>query len=956
MSSTLISILVSIVLALILLVSFFVGRKRGVGRSLLNGGLSIVLLITVFLLTPVITNAILGVSVNAGGTETTLGNFLIEYAKDALGDNATYVTSSESLQTFLTGVVAGVASVLVFIVLGLLSKLIAYIIYIIIEKFGFKSKKQEQEEGLVRNKLGGGLISIVKTFLFMLIIFLPFTSMTQFVEKSFFENYASESAESGEEASIEDTLDSLPSTAEISNNIPSGVKRAISGYNKSLLGLTGNLFGIGDVSFDYLSNIDVKGEKISIRQTAVQLLDFYDYIVDTYADYKEDKTDFFKNLDYTKFDKYKETFLNDGMFKGFVLNLVIDYVENYEDVFPADFVEDNRVLLEGIANKLAEEVKPTDYLLEDVSEIFDLVESAGKSGFLDDYLAMEEKTTKNIALLIADKYSSTFAGDVVTAVFSMNLVRDNFENVFDKIENSLGDGDVEVAIKKSKGSIQNWDQFIFDTKALVAKLGNLYNHVEVVGIEPDSLVDDLYLILKANPTSVGDVLMDIGNLLDGLDELEIMKDSNGNKILNDVLDAVGFGDLLKDVTAPEGKKVNYSYLMEKLTPAVKTIIEFDLYTEIKDGNYVDAICKIGDSIYQDSIISHEEGYVTKQTKLEDVFKTIYDLPRVKELTVDAFKDELSAFVDISYLDDATLRDGELRNLTNIIIQLSCNKITVETEQISFLRFLLKDGNDFEGLIDAIEEDKVDALLSPILLSKMTDTVRATIFDTIRDEIVSLTSDSTITLDATWDKINCQVSQIDEICKIFKNFLKVYKEDVTDIASVNKTNIGLLLDSLKENAYRGDLNSKIDAYGIFKDVFDKVVTKAETDYDISFTKAMNKTHNYEVQFTHLFSFVETLENDTSSFKTAIKNAMDGGEVTEDEVKAIFDSISSENYEAVIATLDKARANEISVGVGDVTVDGKGVSEAIDAYNFEESSKGLSTEQISTIRNKLKDVLN
>ena len=85
MSSTIISVFASIIVALVLLISFFVGRKRGVTRTLVNGGITIVGLVAAFFLTPVVTGALMGISVTIGGTTSTAGEVITQlFLKDMM--------------------------------------------------------------------------------------------------------------------------------------------------------------------------------------------------------------------------------------------------------------------------------------------------------------------------------------------------------------------------------------------------------------------------------------------------------------------------------------------------------------------------------------------------------------------------------------------------------------------------------------------------------------------------------------------------------------------------------------------------------------------------------------------------------------------------------------------------------------------------------------------------------
>ena len=953
MSSTLISIFISIAIVVVALISFFVGRKRGVQRTLLDMGLTFAMLILAFFLTPIITNAFMGIGVTVGSTTATIGTYLTEYLLTQK-DYAVYVENSTSLQTFINGILPAVASVLVFVLLCLVFKLVEYAIYKIIEKLAFKSKQEEEEEGLSRNKLGGGILSAVKTVFFMIIVFLPFTSLAGFVQQNFFSNYTEKPK--AEASALTDTLDNLPSTSEISNNIPSIAKKAISGYNGSVLGWVGGLFGLDDVCFDYLSNINVRGNNISIRGTAQDLLGFYDYVVDLYDEYKEEPEDFFQNLNYDKLDQYKKQLLNGGMFKGFVLNVVYDYSQAYDKVLPEKTVEQYGNILAEVKEYLGDEEKPNEVLLNDVYKLFDIVKAAGETGFLDDVNKLgEDASFEDVFILAIKDYPDTFVTTAVESVFKINVLRGTFPTVFEEVKNSLGEGDVENAIKKTSGQIEDWDQFITNTNDILTDVSKLYTSMEDAGIKMEEFFEDSLLILKANSTSIEPVFNTMGGILDKLNNYELMRNENKQKVLNDVLKALGFGDLLDGIVA-QGQTVTYTYAFNKFAPAMKYVLEYDLYNEIKAEDYVGAICKISEEMYKDSLKSHQAGEKTKQDKLEEIFHILYELPKFKEITIDTFEDNLSSFVDLNVLDKETTRSKELGYMTDILMQLAKNKTEVAGKEVSYLRFLLTDGNDFAGLIKDMDKSVVEPLLSPILKSNMTKKVCDTIFDTIAEtfgDAIGKTV-SIVYSNAVFTNDNPQVV---ETCRIFEKFIEVYNlGELSSVNDIGYTRLGQLLDLLKNNAYRNELFSN-RTEGIFRSAFNARVESAEDTYgEISFLKLMNKTNIYEIQFATLFSFVETMENvkdqstENSEFVTLLKELVkedvaDKGAVIEN----MLDCVTADNYDGVKEILDKA--NDLKIGIDttgetiNVGGEDKDVGEGIETYDFDSS---LSAEQTLNLR--------
>jgi len=948
MSSTLIAIIISIVVALLMLISFFVGRKRGVKRTLLEGGLTFIMLILAFFLTPPITTALMGIQTTINDEPATLGTAITKMLIKEK-DIGPFVENSNSVQSFLNGIIPAVASVIIFIVICFIFKLIAFIVYKIIEKFSFKTRKEEEELGKYRNKLGGGVLSAIKTLVFIVIIFLPFTSLSGFVEKNFFSNYTEKPVEA---SSITDTLDKLPSTSEISNQIPSDAKKAIAGFNNSIVGLTGGVFGFDDICFDYLSNIDVRGNNVSIRQTAEDLLEFYDYSLDLYEDYKKEPKDFFKQLDYDKLDNYKKELLESGMFKGFILNVVYDYSQNYDKLLDKEMAEDYESILKDVKKLLSSSEKPTEVLLSDIYKVFDVVKVAGQTGLLDDINAMgENASAEDILLLIVDDYSDTAVTASVNAVFNINMVRASFKSIISEVQSKLGDGDLENALKEASGKISNWDLFIYDMNDILTDVGDLYDKMKDAGVVIPDFIDDPYLILKANPAKVEPIVNSVGIILDKVDNLELLKDKNKEKILNSILDAIGCGDLLKGIVV-EGQTINYSYVFNKLGKSASYLLEFDLYKEIKDSNYNEAIAKIADAMYADSLKGKTEGELTKKAKVEEIFKTVYSLPRIKELTIDEFTDDLSSFVDIKVLDDALVRDKELSFMTDIMIELSKNKIEVNGEEQTFLRYILTEGNKFEGLVGSIKEENVEALLTPILKSAMTEKICSEIFDTISSTLTDAVG-SEVKVEYNATSLRNDSEQIQETCDVFEKFIAVYNTgDISNIEDIEYTTLGKMLDVMKINAYRQELNHKTTK-GIFREAFDALISKAEEEYAVDFKKTLSKSNIYEVEFENLFSLVEMIEEEKTGFGSALKVLLKE-DATTTNIEALFNSINGENEDEVIEILTKAKEIGATVEASEVKITissgEKVVEEAIDLYEFDNTITKL-----EEIKGLLKDLI-
>lgn len=920
MSSTLIAVIVSLVIGIFMLISFFIGRKRGVKRTVLSFGISLIMFIAAFFLTPVFTNLILGISFEYEGVTATVGTIVSAYLSGDQ-DFGKYIQNSSSVTSFINGIIPAILSVLIFAIVYLVFRLIGYIIYVICAKFAFKSKKQEEEEGIFRNKLGGGLISAAKTFIFFVLLALPFTSLTHFVESSFFPNYTEKVAEASEEVD-------LPSPEQISNQIPSVVKRVIAGYNNSIIGFSGHVFGLDNIAFDYLSKIDIKGTPVYLRQTAEAAIKLYDYGVDVYKDYKNDSTDFFKNMDYETFDQYKKDFLQSGIIKDFVFNVVCDYVENYDKVLPEEFVLNNKELLDGVKTTLSKSEKPNELLLNDFDKLLGILKSAGQSGILDDAIKLSnEDKLKELPFVLADDYTDTFVSEVIDSVFNVTLVKENFEIIADKVLSSVGESEVVSILQSGSYDIKDWDKFVFDIKDILTDVGNLYDYIENAGISVEDFTSDIYLILKADSTKINLALRSIGGILDKVDNLEMLKSKDNTKLLNSIFDKLGAGDLLKDVVINAGETLNYSYLFDKLGSSVSNLIEFDLYDEVKSGDFSSVVCKIADKMASETEV---DGVKLSQKKLEDIFENVYKFPRIKELTIDAFKEELSSIVDLSVFDNDTTRSRELRYMTQILIVLAENKVGTGETNPTFLKYILTEGNTFDQLLNWIDTAKTKEIFDPIFKSQMTTKICDEIFSEVSSTLTSVAGEN-IEVKPTKDQL---INECDEICNIFAQFINIYQTGkIENIDSVEKVKLGKLLDLIKINAYRGEGFSK---RGVFKQAFDKLIAKAENDYSVDFKKVTGKTYIYEVEFEKVCRVVDLIEKENGVFEDAIKPLLSGEEITQTKLENMLNSINSTNEYKVLEILQTAYDCGVSIDAQGTAIEiggeTKTVYDLIDSYEY------------------------
>lgn len=171
MSSTIVALIVSLVFVVILVSGFFVGFWRGLKKSTANLVISIVGAIIAFFITPVVTNAIMGINIDYNGQTTSLGQMIVIAIKEN-PDIANIINNNPNLEAFFANLPSAVANTIVFILLTIAVEIVIYIIYRIFACFFFKTK-----EGEKKHRLFGGLVGLAKTFVITLFAFMPLAGL-----------------------------------------------------------------------------------------------------------------------------------------------------------------------------------------------------------------------------------------------------------------------------------------------------------------------------------------------------------------------------------------------------------------------------------------------------------------------------------------------------------------------------------------------------------------------------------------------------------------------------------------------------------------------------------------------------------------------------------------------------------------------------------------------------------
>ena len=901
MSAQTIVIILDIVFFVLLGVGFLIGFWRGVKRSALEISITLACIIIAGFLTPVITNAILNISVAQGKT-------LNQYVVDIVMQDpnvSKMVENSPTLVKLFEYLPQFILCAVVFLILNLAVGLVGYIIYKIISAVAFKSKKKEKELGLKRNRWAGGAIGVLKTFIFVLVIFMPLTSLTKLAGN---------------------TMDSMPTTqaseemqTDADQNtivIPEQLTNAISGINSSFFGVLNGAVGLDDFIFDDISKFNIDDETVYLRRDIEVGVEVYK----AYSSMSISGDTKLSQIDWDKMDALYEKATGMTIYNFVVLNVVSELVENYENIvsiFPE--LNEYAPILNDVREGLKSSESKTKYFADDIDKIYSIFSGLAREGFFDD-LSNTSDFEQYISSFV-DQHK-TLVAQVLKNFTDINIVKDSFSSVVDMAITKIDLGEFENTFSQINTDVKDWKALGQQLNDALVSFSNLSKSFKDQGITFGELFDDLTQILTLNADNVNDILGKFGKLLDSVDSLEIAKTSTGEKLLPQVLEIAGIKDgNLLDV---KGESItNYQEFFEFISEPINKIIELDIYASIKDDfNLNSVLITVANSIS----VSEVDGNRVYSSTLSDIILPLYKIAGLHDLIFSKIieSSSSSAVVDLSLLEEAGYETNfdlcyenwrnDLPLISQVLFELNSRSYN---ENQTMLQYILS-GGDINEVIKSLDDEAVDLIVPPIMQAKSLKPLRDKLSQSVLDKIKDVVDETVeVSLDlnnATYDP-NSAEDQSQEIAEIVKSLVAILKQgDLTTLKDMDQTLLGNLMENIKLNAYRKEIYDKTEE-GVFRSVFDALISQAEAEFDVSFTEVFNVTNIYEVDFTEVFTLIKLASETENAFAEAFKDlAISGNATAVGSIDKIVDAIKVEsNQELAGQILEITNKYDIQVEV-------------------------------------------
>ena len=863
MSASAIGWIVSIVFIVILVIGFFIGFWRGLKRSTASLIFGLVGALLAFFLTPVITNAILGINITVNGTQTSINNYLVEMIKSASEDIEALVNANPNLESFFAQLPSALANVVVFIVLTAVVELIMYIIYKIIASIFLKYKP-----GAKKHRITGGVVGAIKTLIIVVFAFMPLSALigtlnniiyedTYFVEQvqsdttvanaedgeiiiddGESEDQAGEGQQEGEQATEETKVNSL-----IDEYIPSEVKNVISGLENNALIKISKVFGLDNYVFDYLSQVTVDGEKVEVRKEIENIYPMANFVYQLRTFYDEEGLVNLNNADLDRIEKYFNNFVDSGLFQSVLASTVANVIENYQDyAFIADsqIVQEYGIILDDLKanlSSLTTTKEKGEYFAIDFKNLFSAFKTLAKSGALDQ--VKDLSGLNEILNVLTSDENLTVLQSALENVFSMNTIQDSISSVikvtFEKILNE----EVSDLEDSSNYTDEQW-------KNLSAKFTNILKIVGDInsgfsgGLE--GVIKDPASILDESSETLSATLANVGSLLDELLNIDLFKTTTGENttifdgILTEYKLTLPSGTVLKVNTNESGELVkeevtisSYNELFEFVTPTLITVKDNNLYSIITSGSdaqsllqtLADKIAKNdGDTVAGDKYLLHK------------IVLPLYQIDFTNELIVSNLQsalgeDEIITFVNIDTIEEW---ESELDYISSLITKVNTTSVNIGSEEQpnyqTYLQIILS--GDYNTLINNLQEEDVDGIFRPILEAQCTENLKTQVISLINENINSITNRQT-----EIPTINI-ADNVDEIISIIKSFISLNKvitstQDITidSLVEMNTEDIGNVLNAIRDTLYDEEGNLKEEA--MFTQIYQDVVDTIRAEY-------------------------------------------------------------------------------------------------------------------------------
>ena len=805
MSSTLVSLIVSLLFIVILLAGFLVGMWRGLKRSTVNMVLSLVGVVVAFFVTPVVTNAIVGINITVDGETMPIQEIAL-YLFNQDPDFSLLIATNANLKTLVLNLPSAIINAVLFMLITIAIECVLYLVYKLLASLVFKYKT-----GQKKRRVWGGVVGFVKTLVIALIAFMPLSSLIGLLQSMTGEVAVAEEqvadADEGE-AQTESLLASYLSPT---------VVDLINGANNSAWVQICGVGGMDDAMFDYYAKVEIEGENVLIREEVSNIYQTANAVYMTEQVITNGGS--LKTLDYDALSKVVDSLVDGELFKLVLADTLGEILVNYEDYgFVSSLAGEYEEILQNISDGLVAEKTASgsyqNYFANDIKLLFDIFRTLGENGIIDDIVALEDQSANNIiALLTGEEHGTNFA-NCILKVFNMNLIRASAEPIAQSVVQELI-ADEQIDSGTSSWTSEDWTADAEKINQTLDCMGEILADADIFEV-----LEDFTLLLdsEANYNITG-LLSNIGKLADSITDIKLFTNSEGKSVFAGYLEDLSLSlpiDVVYDNEGNEKTISSYQDMFEFVAPSLELIKSEGIYDIVKTGT-ID-LGGIAD-------ILAEEG---NDELLGDILLPLYQIDLTKEMANSIF--------DLTSLTKFEDKKAELGYFSTFLTTLNSKTTTIESTKYTYLDLVLE--NKTSDLIDVMLPTEVTDIFQPVFY--MQSSYGITIKNTIITQMMTMLEAMTgvdITAPTTYTfKKDATQDHTSEFLNVTQGLVAINKyadaNGDIDIKSVDSTLLGTTLEAMKYNAYRTTLMAKTET-GIFGGTggaFEAVMTLFKTEYE------------------------------------------------------------------------------------------------------------------------------
>ena len=789
-------------IVLLLGIGFLVGMYRGLKRTSLHILFVLVSVVIAFFVTRPITNAILNVNINYEGSLITISDYIVRMISENVVDLSHFDSASE----FIKQLPGAVVSPIVFIVVMILMFFIFEIIYLITARISFGSKKKDFSTNKPR-RVPGAFIAMAETFMFLLVLFAPITSLTHTYEEIV--TKASTSTSTSENA--------MPTLGDqLSSALPPEVNDAILSFNDSAFGVICSAGGFDDALFDGLSDVKIDGEKINVRKEIITLAGAYDEVA---IFVNEISSNNYESLDFAPIKASVTEIVNNNLFKTVLTDTLKDFIVNFDtlkdELGLTDIPQEVVDIIHDLQAKLTEDFDFYTYLSSDILDVLDIADSIITNGVLEDYMSLENVDAENILNLVVNNDEAVSSS--LKSALTLNLVSDTLPRLLELLSTYLQqsfDNAENIGLNTTL-TREDMESMVDSIMNIATELKTLNDQNDIFGlIESDDIVDSIL-----NLNDIGGVLDGLGGVLDEAHSLKILnfeRESVSYNTLDGIMESMGFILLGDDVHVNGTLDTidTYSDFFNHIKTPILSIKEAGLTDILNENTDFDAIL----DIIKTEVQSDDEFLAKLLMPFYDLDQTSFNGQTLKAMVFDAVIDQLSANLDgFIKLDEGedTYENyyAKLASIGELLGELSSNSITVTEDSgevtYDYFDYIMLDNADYFALIsDMQKKNVIENILTLLFENNMYSPLYGKLFPQIDSELGGITGAT-----PTTDYSNI-AEKSDTYIEVIKALLDVINDEsmnsdkITDKLPV----IGKVLDTLKVSADSG----------VFDDVFVNII--------------------------------------------------------------------------------------------------------------------------------------